>query len=305
MIERIMLKIQNQIVEVDKMHKKMILSTWSMILAMIVIYIGLAIFIMRYTDISHRSVRNLFLVVIYFIYSNHRKKKQNFIQFYNTNITNKIIESIDDKWKCKFDDGISKEDILKTNLIKNDEYFESSNFLMSTMDGMKFRFSQILTARKSKFLKKFLKTKFLGFYFEIKLSRNIENQLSIHTKKSDFSEEPKFIKSANLGLRNFDSEFFGYCNSSDEMLDILSLTIIDKLVDINKSLKHGLSLNLNNDRLCIAINLKGPELEPSIYSKINYKNVINLYTKVFSIVEEIVTLIDKKNSVNIYDKKTS
>ncbi|MHC1738328.1 MAG: DUF3137 domain-containing protein [Ignavibacteriaceae bacterium] len=234
-------------------------------------------------------IGSVFLMVPLMLFINSKENK--FVLKFKETVVKKIVAFIDDSLSYLPDRSIPQADFVESKIFFGtpDSHYSGSDFVSGERGDVKFRFSQVSAKEKSKSTKSNDDiTLFRGILFITKFNKKFTKE---HFVLPDIAEKafgiageslqklnrfrPPLVKLENI---EFEEHFAVYSGDETECRYILSLSLMERIVDLRKKFKKSFSLSFVNSNLYLAVSYDADLYRPPLFfSQIDYDGIKEMY----------------------------
>lgn len=275
--------------EVESKRKSLSRLLISYGVLMVFVYLPLILYLVDRFNLPRKAGRFLGLPLFYLAYMYYEKKRLAYSTSYYNHITTDIISDLRPEWRHMAEEGIESETIKKSHLIEKSSTIETNNLIGGIVKDIRFRFCQVRTTQNRFWALKLPKVAFQGYFFEFDFPKFTKEPIHIHpTVFKDFGELKGLPSCQKSDAKEFDKVFAIYCDDPEQMRYVLTLSLMDKMLNLEETIPGKVSFYFNEGTVQIAMLLKGKTIEPQIMSAPEMNEVYEIHSEILNMVDHFV-----------------
>jgi len=227
-------------------------------------------------------------------------KRRDYITGFKENIVHSIIKFIDPSLHYNPYGHINRNDYERSGLyLKHPDRYKGDDYVEGRRDKTIFCFSELHTEYKvSNGKSTSWHTIFRGLFFIGDFNKHFhgrtfvysENnpQLGFFTKR--FNSFAWNLEKVNLESTEFENKFIVYSSDQVEARYILTPSFMERLVKLQEMMGDETSYSFVDSNIYVAVPIRDPLFEPSVFSSNNYDKLGDYYNTVhiiFDIIDEL------------------
>jgi hypothetical protein len=235
-----------------------------------------------------------------------RKKKKTYRARYKNEVVREVVKAIDPDWNYDPDICISQNEYNTSDLFrKRVDRYDGDDFISGQIDKTDFRCSELHTQFKEVTYDKDGRqrvrwiTIFKGLFFHADFNKHIKGKTYIEPdnaerlfgkfgQKFQASSKGDLVKLENI---EFEKNFAVYSTDQIEARYILTPTIMEALVNVEKKYNRKMNLSFIDNRVYCAMSFKKNLFEPKFFSSgVKFRDIEFMYSLLMMnaiIVEEL------------------
>ena len=234
-------------------------------------------------------IGSVFLMIPLILFINTKEKK--FVLTFKEQVVKRVIAFIDASLSYIPERSLPQTDFMESKIFFGtpDSHYSGSDFVSGQRGDVKFRFSQVSAKQKSKSTKSNDDiTLFQGILFVTKFNKIFTKE---HFVLPDIAEKAFGIAGESLQKLNrfrpplvklenveFEEHFAVYSGDETECRYILSLSLMERIVELRKKLKQSFSLSFVNSNLYLAVSYDADIYRPPLFfSQTQYDVIKEIY----------------------------
>lgn len=239
-------------------------------------------------------VAGIVLIVIFF------NKRKDYITGFKENIIHSIIKFIDPSLHYSPYGHIHGSDYEKSGLyVKPPDRYNGDDYVVGRRDRTIFCFSELHTEYKvSSGKHTSWHTIFKGLFFIGDFNKHFHGRTYVYSENNPqlgfftkmFSSFASDLEKVNLESSEFENRFIVYSSDQVEARYILTPSFMERLVKLQELMGEETSYSFVDTNVYVAVPIRDPLFEPSIFTANNYNKLGDYYNTVhiiFDIIDEL------------------
>jgi len=186
--------------------------------------------------------------------------------------------------------GFSEEEVVYSNLLRNQDRFKSEDMIEGSFDGVKFRSSDVHqqdVRRSGKHTT--VVTVFRGRVYEFDFNKIFKYNLLL-LQKGQFRPFGGYSK-VNMESIAFNSELKVYAKDDHEAFYILTPHFMEKLMELDRKYYDKITFSFLDNKLYIAVDNRVDNFDIKAFQAVN-EAFLNSYVEQFEDMKEFITMLN-------------
>ena len=192
------------------------------------------------------------------------------------------------KFSCHY--GFTEDEVIHSNLLKNQDRYNSEDMIEGSFDGVKFRSSDVHqedVRRSGKTTT--VVTVFRGRVYEFDFNKMFKYNLLL-LQRGQFRPFGGFTK-VNMESIAFNSELKVYAKDDHEAFYILTPHFMEKLMELDRKYNDKITFSFLDNKLYIAVDNRIDNFDIKAFQEVNAK-FLNSYVEQFEDMKEFITMLN-------------
>ena len=188
------------------------------------------------------------------------------------------------------DEGLDKEDIYRTGMLKKASRFRSEDYISGKISGMRFESADIhLEELRSTGKSSYYVTVFQGRYYKIYLDKSFASPVFVLPKHYHRFNLQRQFETFDVESIEFSNSFKTYAHDHHQALMIVKPIVIDRILAFSKTVKQVM-LGFENQTIYIAVDDRIDHFDMQLFRPIKF-NVIDHIKAELKLTEDLIELL--------------